>query len=93
MTVSLVEFTGLGELVYAKGVEGYGSLPWAPGQWWQSINKDKGYRKRKLAEDDDLHPVCLLEMMVPWFCFKGTILPLLSTMTLWMKLLPAPYQE
>lgn len=25
MTVSLVEFTGLGELVYAKGVEGYGS--------------------------------------------------------------------
>lgn len=53
------------------------------------LNKKKGYRKRKLAVDD-LHPVCLLEIMIPWFCLEGTILPLLSTMMLWMKLLPAP---
>lgn len=54
------------------------------------LNKKKGYRKRKLAVDDDLHPVCPLEIMIPWFCLEGTILPLLSTMMLWMKLLPAP---
>lgn len=57
MTVSLVEFTGLGELVYAKGVEGYGSLPGAPGQWWQSINKDKGYRKRNRSGWGQTSPV------------------------------------